>query len=147
MIDRILSLFREPVTERPAHDIGLACAALLTEIMKADHQLQTEEEEALRSVLQSLLNVSAEESHELLQRAGDQAANDLFQFTRVINDSFSESDKYRLIHGLWLVAYSDTHLDKYEEHMVRRIAELIYVPHSQFIRARNQARDGHPCQP
>ncbi len=143
MIERLLSLFREPQEERNEHTIEVACAALLAEIMHADHTLEKEEVQALRDVLGRLFRLSTEETDALLQSASLQVrqSNDLFQFTKVVNEAFSAEEKYRLIYGLWQVAYSDSQLDKYEEHMVRKLADLLYVPHSEFIRARNEARD------
>lgn len=145
MIDRFLALFADPTPRvRTSHDIRLACAALLVEIMRADHNIADEEIVILGQVVRQLFALSAAEADELSQRARTQVrqSNDLFQFTDVINKHFSEEEKFRLIHGLWQVAYADNQLDKYEEHMVRRMADLLYVPHSQFILARNQARDG-----
>tara|TARA_B100001109_G_scaffold255890_1_gene262492 strand:- start:224731 stop:225180 length:450 start_codon:yes stop_codon:yes gene_type:complete len=146
LIDRLLSLFKEHEPEKDEHDISLACAALLAEVMHADHTLEKEEVAALRQALQDLFRITSAETDALLAQAADQVqkSNDLFQFTKVINDTFSGAEKIRLVHGLWSVAYSDSELDKYEEHMIRKVADLLYVPHSDFIRARNAARDGEP---
>tara|TARA_B100001971_G_scaffold202660_1_gene216680 strand:- start:348 stop:797 length:450 start_codon:yes stop_codon:yes gene_type:complete len=146
LIDRILSLFKEHEPEKDEYDISLACAALLAEVMHADHTLEKEEAEALRTVLRKLFPITADEVDTLLAQAAAQVqkSNDLFQFTKIINEQFSADEKVRLVHGLWTVAYSDSELDKYEEHMIRKVADLLYVPHSDFIRARNEARDGLP---
>lgn len=147
MIDRLLSLLRDPQPEKRSPDISLACAVLLTEVMHADHTLEAAEAAALRDVIHRLFGLTDAAADDLLSRASEQVrnANDLFRFTRVINETFSDSEKYRLIHGLWQVAYSDAQLDKYEEHMIRKVADLLYVSHSDFIRARNEARDGKPA--
>ncbi len=42
---------------------------------------------------------------------------------------------------IWKLAYADNELDVMEEHRIRRIAELINVDHSDFIRLKIQARD------
>ncbi|WP_430462558.1 TerB family tellurite resistance protein [Thalassolituus sp. LLYu03] len=146
MIDRFLALFSAPDSARKPHDLPLACAALLVEIMRADHHVDAVEADSLKQVLGQVFGLDAGDCDALLQRALSQVSvsNDLFQFTEVINKAFSDDEKYRLIHGLWAVAYADQQLDKYEEHMVRRIADLLYVPHAAFIQARNRARDGLP---
>ena len=64
----------------------------------------------------------------------------LFQFTEVIISSYSYQEKVGLIESLWKVAYSDNQLDKYEEHMVRRIADLLYVAHSDFMQSKNRIK-------
>ena len=42
----------------------------------------------------------------------------------------------KVIEHLWEIAFADSRLDKYEEHMVRKIAGLIYVEHKDFINAK-----------
>ena len=86
-----------------------------------------------REVADELLNTAKDTVHD---------ANDLFQFTEVINAQYSYEEKVSLIESLWKVAYSDQQLDKYEEHMVRRIADLLYVSHSDFIQTRNRIKNG-----
>ena len=143
MIERLLSLFRDEQKRPESHHINLACAALLAEVMRADHSIDAEEEQALALVLKNLFNLSSSECSELLQDALQRVeiSSDLFQFTAVINQQLDAAAKFRLMKGLWQVAYSSNGLDKYEEHIIRRIAELLYVPHSEFIRAKLEARD------
>ena len=143
MIERLLSLFRDEQKRPAPHHINLACAALLAEVMRADHSIDAEEEQALALVLKNLFNLNSSECSELLQDALQrvETSSDLFQFTAVINQQLDAAAKFRLIKGLWQVAYSSNGLDKYEEHIIRRIAELLYVPHSEFIRAKLEARD------
>ncbi len=143
MIERLLSLFRDEQKRPEPHHINLACAALLAEVMRADHSIDAEEEQALALVLKNLFNLSSSECSELLQDALQRVeiSSDLFQFTAVINQQLDTAAKFRLMTGLWQVAYSSNGLDKYEEHIIRRIAELLYVPHSEFIRAKLEARD------
>lgn len=143
MIERLLSLFRDKQKRPEPHHINLACAALLAEVMRADHSIDAEEEQALALVLKNLFNLSSSECSELLQDALQRVeiSSDLFQFTAVINQQLDAAAKFRLMTGLWQVAYSSNGLDKYEEHIIRRIAELLYIPHSEFIRAKLEARD------
>lgn len=65
-------------------------------------------------------------------------ATDYFQFTRLINDHFTPEEKIGLIESLWRVAYADQRLTSLEEHLVRKVAELIYVPHAAFIGAKHR---------
>ena len=138
MIDKLLSLFKEPQPEKPQHTIDLACAVLLVEIMKADYELQSEEIASLKQQLQRLFSLSEEDSQTLLERAkqASDQTTDLFQYTDVINQHWKPAEKFKLIQGLWQVAFSDDNLDKYEEHMIRKISDLLYVSHSEFIRAK-----------
>lgn len=143
MIERLLSLFRDEQKRPEPHHISLACAALLAEVMRADHAIDSEEEQALAQVMKNLFGLNDDECTELLRDALQRVehSSDLFQFTAVINQQLDATGKFRLVRGLWQVAYSSNGLDKYEEHIIRRIAELLYVPHSEFIRAKLEARD------
>ncbi|HDH50110.1 MAG TPA: TerB family tellurite resistance protein, partial [Nitrospirae bacterium] len=67
-------------------------------------------------------------------------ATDYYEFTSLINRGFTYEQKVKVVEHLWEVAFADDTLDKYEEHMVRRIADLIYVSHKDFIEAKLRAR-------
>ncbi len=125
------------------HQTNLASAALMIEVMNSDHQIDEREFAAILDALQSSLDVTEEELHELAELAKDQAhqATSLYEFTRLINDNFDYEKKCELIQNMWKIAFSDDELDKYEEHLIRRVAELIYVSHSDFIRTKLAVRD------
>lgn len=122
---------------------NLACAALLIEVINSDHELDERESEEFLKVLEESLQVSNKDLHELASLAEQQAeqATSLYEFTRLINDHFDYSKKCDLIENMWRIAFSDEQLDKYEEHLIRRVAELIYVSHSDFIRTKLKVRD------
>ena len=63
----------------------------------------------------------------------------LYEFTRVINDHYSAAQKLQLIEAMWVVAYADGNLDKYEEHLIRQVAEPIYVSHEDFMRSKHRS--------
>jgi len=60
----------------------------------------------------------------------------------LINKGFTQEQKVTLIKTLWQIAYADGELDKYEEHMVRKMADLLHVPHLEFIKTKNQVNGG-----
>jgi uncharacterized tellurite resistance protein B-like protein len=68
-------------------------------------------------------------------------ATDYFQFTSILNKGFDHHQKSRLIKCLWEVAYIDNHLDEYEDYLVRKIADLIHLPHNEIIKLRNHVKD------
>ena len=142
MFDKLLAFFQQEEVKTASHKPELAAAALLVEIMNADHELSTDESDSIKSILFDTLFITAEVADELLATAKKQVheANDLFQFTEVINANYSYAEKVSLVESLWKVAYSDKQLDKYEEHMVRRIADLLYVSHSDFIQTKNRIK-------
>jgi uncharacterized tellurite resistance protein B-like protein len=144
MISALKALFEidgRDDSEALEHQLRLASAALLIETARADFTQDGVEEAAMHAVLCTGLGLAATEVDELLGLASDQvdAATSLFEFTRVINDHFSPSRKRQLVAGMWAVAYADGNVDKYEEHLIRRVADLLYVPHEDYIRAKLDA--------
>ena len=121
----------------------LACAALLIEVINSDHKLEEQETQAFFSVLQNNLNIPSEDIDELVELAENQAkeATSLYEFTSLINSDYDYSQKVGLIENMWRIAFSDNNLDKYEDHLIRKISDLIYVSHSDFIRAKLKVRD------
>jgi uncharacterized tellurite resistance protein B-like protein len=84
--------------------------------------------------------LTAEQTTLLLALADQQRkqATDYFQFTSLINKEYSVEQKVGLIESLWKIAFVDGVLDIDEEYLVRKIANLLYVPHSAFIMAKNR---------
>ena len=121
----------------------LACAALLIEVINSDHKLEEQQTQAFFSVLQNNLNIPGEDIDELVELAENQAkeATSLYEFTSLINSDYDYSQKVGLIENMWRIAFSDNNLDKYEDHLIRKISDLIYVSHSDFIRAKLKVRD------
>ena len=151
MIRAFRRLFESTVTaaargaevEEREHGYHVATAALLVEVMRADHEVQPEERDAvLRALRAAFDDLSTDEIRDLFARAEEHAddATSLYEFTRHINRQLDHAQKAHVVELLWRVAYADGDLDKYEEHLVRRIADLIHVPHSVFIRMKHKAR-------
>ena len=152
MIRALIALFELPEKETGEslqHRLNLAAAALLIETARADFTQDGTEQLALERLLSSSLQLSQSEVRELVALAESQVDNatSLYEFTRIINDHYSASQKLRLIDAMWGVAYADGNLDKYEEHLIRRVAELTYVPHQDYIRSKLQAQDRVSCAP
>ncbi|MFT4520656.1 MAG: putative tellurite resistance protein B-like protein [Halioglobus sp.] len=146
MIGALKALFEIPPkdTEKSVqHRLNLAAAALLIETARADFTLDEIEQKALQALLVNTLDVSAAEVQELVDTAEEHVdrATSLYQYTRVINDHYSAAQKLELIGSMWKVAYADGNLDKYEEHLIRQVADLIYVPHQDYIRTKIEAKN------
>ena len=120
--------------------IQLAAAALLFEMMRMDDEIKEEEIDKLHEIIRKEFKLSAESASELIFLSEQELseATDYYQFTSLINQSYSMEQKIRLVECLWHVALSDDMLCKYEEHMVRKVSELLYVPHSSFIAAKHR---------
>ncbi|MFL2856341.1 MAG: TerB family tellurite resistance protein [Pseudohongiellaceae bacterium] len=122
--------------------IDLACAALLIEVINSDNELDERELKEFIETLRESLSLSEEELSELVKLAESEAnqATSLYEFTRLINDEYEYEEKVGLIENMWRIAFSDEQLDKYEEHLIRKISDLIYISHSDFIKTKLNVR-------
>jgi uncharacterized tellurite resistance protein B-like protein len=149
MIRSIRNFFESKITpekeERSSgvNSLDLACAALLIEVIKSDHELDQRETNEFLSVLKATFEIDADDLNELAELAEKEAhdATSLYEFTRLINDGYDYPKKMLLIENMWRIAFSDDDLDKYEEHLIRRVSELIYISHSDFIRTKLNVRN------
>ena len=124
------------------HALRVATALLLIEVARADFADDFAEDAAILESLKqffALDDADAALLHEEARNAADQAV-ELQQFTRRLHEQLSVAEKLRVVEMLWQVALADRRLDKHEDHLVRRIADLLYVPHSDLIRIRNRVR-------
>ena len=152
MLEALRRLFQAAVaqpTDTPAnadareHALRLAAAALMFEVVRADANVLDEERTVMRASLRSVFDLSSEETDELV-RLGEQqsrSASSLYEFTSLVDARLDAAQKKRIVELLWLVAFADGHKDAHEEHLVRRIAGLLHVPHPDFIDAKLRARE------
>lgn len=129
--------------ESVKHSVRLAAAALLVETARADFTESDIEINKLTQLLTTALELEAAEVRELMDAAQERVedATSLYEFTRVINESCTLDRKLQLISAMWTVAYADGDIDKYEEHLIRNVADLIYVPHSNYIHCKLAAQN------
>jgi len=118
--------------------VQLAVAALLVEVLRADYDVAESEREQVVDSVARLLGLDREASADLVAEAGRHLdeAHDLYQFTSRVNRTYSDAEKLELLEALWRVAHADQVVHKYEEHLIRRVADLLYIPHAGFIQAK-----------
>jgi uncharacterized tellurite resistance protein B-like protein len=148
MLDAINTFFRKhiaPANTAPLTDTHrgkLAAAALLAEVVYADHDISSQERDALLVGIRSRFELSDAEAQELMALAQKEArdATDLHQFTSQINQHFTDAQKLWLIEELWRMAYADQTLHRHEEYLVRKVADLIHVPNTAAMAAKHRAQ-------
>jgi uncharacterized tellurite resistance protein B-like protein len=116
----------------------LAAVALMVEIIAVDDAEHETEKAMLRQILNTHFATSTEAADRLIAEAEarHEQATDFYHFTAEINQSFSAEQKIELIEHLWQLAYADDHLHELEQHVIRKLASLLYVSHKDFIAAR-----------
>ena len=128
--------------EIPERDLHLISAALMAEVMVADGTAGKRELRVLGEILEREFGFDREDVDAFVELAREKAesATSLFEFTDVVNRRFDQQEKFRLIQHLWQVARADEVIHKFEEATIRKVAELIHLPHSAFIRAKQLSR-------
>ena len=120
----------------------MAAAMLLLEVAWADQNITDAELSATRDAIQSMFRLTHEQVQSLVDRAKSEhdTAISMYPFTRAVNESLSMDEKRHLILLLWRLAGTDSEVDVHEEYTIRRIADLLYVSHDDFIAAKLEAR-------
>ena len=145
MINKIKEFFNKKTEEAEdnSHSVlNVATAALLIEVMTIDGNMDQEEMDSVKSNLSKILELSDDEIQELIDLSREEVsdATSLYQFTKEINANFELQQKLDLMTALWQVALADDYLDKYEESILRKIADLIHLRHSEYIECKTKAR-------
>lgn len=143
-LKNLFEAFTSPVQSHQdlTHQLQLATAVLLIEVMRAEPGIDEAERHAVVVTLRDRFGLSGDEVARLMELAGETAekAEDFFRFTSVINDHFSHPQKIQMIENMWRVAYSDAILDAHEQHVISKIAGLLHVTHGEYIAAKLHAQ-------
>jgi uncharacterized tellurite resistance protein B-like protein len=142
MLDKLFQNLRGKPDEVPTEDtLPQATAAVLVEAARADETYTDEERVLIDRMLMRRFSLAETEASNLRSEAeaAQQAANDLYQFTRVIKDRMSREEKIALVEDLWRIVLSDDERDPHEEMVIRRLLGLIHLTDQESAEARRRA--------
>jgi len=147
MLKSIRDFFENHIAATPTpsderHSIQLATAALLVEVARIDRQSTGQERAAVQRAVREKFELAADEAAALIELAEAEMkqANDYFQFTSLVNRHFTQEQKLRIIELMWRVAYADAELSAHENHLMRKIGELLHITHGDYIAAKMRAQ-------
>ncbi len=137
-LDSTLSESDNTAGDTREHGLQLATTALLIEMSRSDADVSEIEEKAIARIVRERFSLEDAELDKLLSKADARADEviSLYEFTRSLNDHLTMDEKVHVVEMLWQVAWADERIDKYEDYLVRKVAELLYVPHPEFIKAK-----------
>jgi uncharacterized tellurite resistance protein B-like protein len=120
-----------------------SCAALLVEIAFADKDFDETEKASLKQSLIETYAIDESVIEEIIRDAEDTVSEStsLYGYTSIVNTEFQYEDKLKLLRNLWKIAYADGYLDKYEEHLLRKVSDLIHISHSDYISIKLEIRE------
>ena len=148
MIKNLKSYLDNFLQETPENDaphlskIELATAVLMIEISLADENIGDSEYKIIKNILLDQFDLNKMQIDELISLAEDEVdhAVSLHEFSETINNELSATEKINIVENLWHVAYADAYLHKYEEYYIRKIADLLHVSHSDYIKTKLKAK-------
>jgi len=148
----MLDLIKRAIGIGQAEDAGsdagkpgleLLASVLLLEAAHSDYECSELELEHVVETVRALYEIPHEYVLELMElaRAERNKAVDIQHFTRHANERMSREEKLTVLEAVWRIILADGDIDKYEEHYARRLANLLWLEHKDFIDARRRARD------
>jgi len=143
ILNRALSNAEQDTVEGREHALRLATATLLVEVMRADYKEDVTENKVMFEQLKRFFELTEDEASLLIEDAKKKAdhAVSLQAFTRLLHERLTLTEKHLVIEMLWRVAMADDELDKHEDYVVRKVADLLYISHKDLIRIRNVVRE------
>ena len=118
--------------------IQVATCIILLEVAKSDDEFSSIEKTTLAAILKKKFDLSAEAVEELFKIADKKREDsiDLWQFTNLINQSYTKEEKKKIVESAWKIIYADEKLDKYEDYLVHKLAKLLQLKHNDLIEAK-----------
>ncbi len=150
MLRKLLEKFDTALTAPAAEEaapsrekvVRQAAAALMVEVARADHDYSEDEFSLLVRLIEQEFDLSAEEALALSEHAAEQVEESvsLHEFTQVLHQHLDSAEKSRLIAALWALAFADGRLDMYEDALVLKVSDLLYVPRTEVMRLKAAAQ-------
>ena len=140
-VTRVVSASDDANTDQRDDALRLATAVLMIDVARADHVFDESEFDRVLKLIETHFDLSPDAAAELFNTASDHA-DDLVsahEFTKVLHQHLSEDEKARIVSLLWQIAYADGQLDKYENSLVLKISDLLYVSRGRVMRLKHDA--------
>ena len=143
LFKKLLPIFTDKVLDESVSDIDqlqMATCVLLIEVSKSDNDYDIEEQKKIKSLVQKKFKIAQDKIESLFAQSDEKhdSMTSLFDWTEIINNECSYDLKCMIIGFMWDIAYIDGKIDKYEDFTIRKVADLIYVKHKDFISLKNE---------
>lgn len=138
-LEKLLKQSNTPQTDKLT--LAKAAAALMLEVSYSDNEFADSERQSIEQSLKKGFLLSDQDIAEVIEISLENRANatDIYQFTKTISEHFDYPKRCQLLFTLWQAALADGVLDKHEEYTIRKICDLLYIDHSDFIQQKQLA--------
>ncbi len=137
-LGKVTGLNSETVDQKTHHDILVAVCALFVEMARIDETFTSTEMETILSILKEKYGLPQEHAEALIAEAERELKQsvDLWQFSNLINEKYSNEEKVEIIETLWRIVYVDGKMDRYEHYLMKKLKNLLRLSHEQLIEAK-----------
>ena len=121
--------------------IRMATAVLMIDVARSDHLFEESEYDRVLQLIEAHFGLKPEDAAELVNAASEKAEMliSAYDFTKILHEHLSHDEKARVVELLWLIAYADGRLDKYEDSLVLKISDLLHVSRGRVMRLKHDA--------
>ncbi len=128
----------EQERESPVRDVRVAACALFLEMANIDGEFSEKERAKFFSIIKKEYDLSSEVADQLFEEAAAELRSslDLWKFTNLVNENYTDAEKIKVIELLWKIIFADGKLDMHEDYLVHKLATLLNIEHRQLITAK-----------
>ena len=141
VVEKISATDMVPAQDREAA-LRVAAAVLMIDVARADYVFDESEFDTVLKLIELHFDLAPEQAAELVLEAGDKAEDlvDIHEFTKLLHDFLTEDEKAQIVSLLWQIAFADGRLDKYEDSLILKISDLLYVSRGRVMRLKHDAK-------
>ena len=147
LYDQVVSAISTPQPEEAGAEreaaLRMATAVLMVDVARADYVFEENEFDSVLRLLEAHFDLAPEHAAELVNLATEKADDlvSVHEFTDILHRHLSEDEKARIVGMLWRIAYADGRLDKFEDSLILKISDLLYVSRGRVMRLKHDAAD------
>lgn len=142
-LENLKQIIHRHEPEPDAQALPRAAAVLLLELAVADEGVEDSERRVIERAIIDRFDLDEAEVQDLIDEAQhlQRESHSLHDFTHQLRTQLAPQARGELVEWFWRVSFADGRLDRHEEHLVRRLADLLGVSHREFIRRKHRASE------
>ena len=142
LLNKLFPKLKDEVSNDNSSDIDqlqIATCILLIEVSKSDDDFDIKEQDKIKDLVKKKFNIPQDKIDHIFMHCNKEhdSMTSLYDWTEVVNKECSYEQKCMIIGYMWDIAFIDSKIDKYEDFTIRKVADLIYVKHKDFIALKN----------
>lgn len=124
------------------HAVRMATAVLMIDVARADHVFEESEFESVLRLAEKHFGLDPEQAAQLVNQASEKADDlvSVHEFTQLLHRHLEDDEKARIVDMLWRIAFADGRLDRFENSLVLKISDLLYVNRARVMRLKHDAQ-------